>query len=199
MVQKLRMKKIWNTPFFIKRNTAKVLCIDSEGNIDWDNGTAATCAHYGYQDITWPYCISLEFLVFLFCDVPALAPREFIFNGIIYSQNSNTFIYKFAMKQLTAEGSSSNRPSTRPRKFFNGYCLPTFLIRVSEYSRHNGIFKQRAGVGEVLFGIGDRRGDSREGFIENGDDAFLFGEGRKQLLDRIYVVTVNAWLYTFSQ
>jgi hypothetical protein len=32
------------------------------------------------------------------------------------------------------------------------------------------------GVGEVLFGVGDCGGDSREGFIEDGDDALLFGE-----------------------
>ena len=38
-------------------------------------------------------------------------------------------------------------------------------------------FKQLAGVGEVLLGIGDRRRDPCKRFIENGDNALLFGEG----------------------
>ena len=38
-------------------------------------------------------------------------------------------------------------------------------------------FKQLAGAGEVLLGIGDRRRDPCKRFIENGDNALLFGEG----------------------
>ena len=38
-------------------------------------------------------------------------------------------------------------------------------------------FKQLTGVGEVLLGIGDRRRDPCKRFIENGDNALLFGEG----------------------
>ena len=37
-------------------------------------------------------------------------------------------------------------------------------------------FEQLAGVGEVLLGIGDRRADPLERFIENGDNALLFGK-----------------------
>ena len=37
-------------------------------------------------------------------------------------------------------------------------------------------FKQGAGVLEVLFGVGFGGGDAVEGFVEDGDDAVLFGE-----------------------
>ena len=45
--------------------------------------------------------------------------------------------------------------------------------------RENGLqvaFKQGAGVLEVLFGVGFGGGDAVEGFVEDGDDAVLFGE-----------------------
>src|ERR1035437_1715697 len=47
--------------------------------------------------------------------------------------------------------------------------------------RENGLqvaFKQGAGVLEVLFGVGFGGGDAVEGFVEEGDDAVLFGEWR---------------------
>ena len=37
-------------------------------------------------------------------------------------------------------------------------------------------FKQGPGVLEVLFGVGFDGGDAVEGFIEDGDDAVLFGK-----------------------
>ena len=46
--------------------------------------------------------------------------------------------------------------------------------------RENGLqvtFKQGAGVLEVLFGVGLGGGDAVEGFVEDGDDAVLFGSG----------------------
>ena len=45
--------------------------------------------------------------------------------------------------------------------------------------RENGLqvaIKQGAGVLEVLFGVGFGRGDAVEGFVEDGDDAVLFGK-----------------------
>ena len=41
-------------------------------------------------------------------------------------------------------------------------------------------FEQLAGVGEVLLGIGDRSSDPLKRFIENGDNALLFGKRRKR-------------------
>ena len=41
-------------------------------------------------------------------------------------------------------------------------------------------FKQGAGVLKVLFGVGLGGGDAVEGFVEDGDDAVLFGEGGKR-------------------
>ncbi len=37
-------------------------------------------------------------------------------------------------------------------------------------------FKQGAGVLEVLFGVGFGGGDTVKGFVEEGDDAVLFGK-----------------------
>ena len=45
--------------------------------------------------------------------------------------------------------------------------------------RENGLqvaFKQGAGVLEVLFGVGFGGGDAVKRFVEDGDDALLFGE-----------------------
>jgi len=41
-------------------------------------------------------------------------------------------------------------------------------------------FKQLTRIGEVLLGIGDRRRDPLERFVENGDDALLFGDWGKR-------------------
>lgn len=37
--------------------------------------------------------------------------------------------------------------------------------------------EEGAGVGEVLLGVGFGCGDAVEGFVQEGDDALLFGEG----------------------
>ena len=37
--------------------------------------------------------------------------------------------------------------------------------------------EEGAGVGEVLIGVGFGRGETVEGFVQDGDDALLFGEG----------------------
>jgi hypothetical protein len=44
-------------------------------------------------------------------------------------------------------------------------------------------FKQLAGVGEVLLGIRDRCCDPLKRFIENGDNALLFGKRNKRNWD----------------
>ena len=44
-------------------------------------------------------------------------------------------------------------------------------------------FEEGAGVLEVLFGVGFGLGDCVEGFVEDADDALLFGEGWKWELE----------------
>ena len=41
-------------------------------------------------------------------------------------------------------------------------------------------FKEGTGVEEVLFGVGLGGGDAVKGFVEDGDDALLFGERGKR-------------------
>jgi hypothetical protein len=47
-------------------------------------------------------------------------------------------------------------------------------------------FKDGTGVLEVLFGVGLGGGDAVKGFVEDGDDAVLFGEGGERYLQRFY-------------
>ena len=60
---------------------------------------------------------------------------------------------------------------------------PVLSIRVRKHVVQVAL-EQRAGVLEVLFGVGFGGGDGLEGFVEDGDDALLFGErARKSDLD----------------
>ncbi len=66
---------------------------------------------------------------------------------------------------------------------------PTFLHPPLAALGEDGLevaFKQSAGVLEVLFGVGFGGGDAVKCFVEDADDALLFGErgnGNRQLLD----------------
>ncbi len=61
-------------------------------------------------------------------------------------------------------------------------CIPRILL---VERRIQITIKKLPGVLEILFGVGDRSGDAREGFIEDGDDALLFGEVWYWKLDRL--------------
>src|ERR1019366_9191125 len=52
-------------------------------------------------------------------------------------------------------------------------------------------FKQSAGVLEVLFGVGVGGGNAVKRFVEDADDALLFGQGRKRDTDIPQVTQVN--------
>jgi hypothetical protein len=60
-------------------------------------------------------------------------------------------------------------------------------------------FEQLAGVGEVLFGVGDRRADPLKRSIENGDNALLFGKRWECGLNFVNVVPVQAGLDAFGK
>ena len=47
-------------------------------------------------------------------------------------------------------------------------------------------FKQGAGVLEVLFGVGFGGGDAVKCFVEDGDDALLFGEGWEKRIGIVF-------------
>ena len=58
------------------------------------------------------------------------------------------------------------------------FCLEPTFTRLSEDGLKMA-FKQRAGVLEVLFGVGFGGGDAVKRFVEDADDPLLFGERRK--------------------